>query len=88
MNENAKDRGKKSSNGASLRLSGRHKIQTFGVNDGGLNLIRRRCHVCYNGPLKKAVKTKYGCLDCDKALCMDPCWNIYHFDDKACNCCV
>ena len=37
---------------------------------------QRRCHVCYTNKQRK--QTHFMCKECDKALCVSPCFKIYH----------
>ena len=37
---------------------------------------QRRCHVCYTNKQRK--QTYFMCKECDKALCVSPCFKIYH----------
>ena len=36
-----------------------------------------RCHYCYNHN-NPGKSSKYKCVDCDKYLCVDPCFRMYH----------
>jgi hypothetical protein len=42
------------------------------------------CIVCYARG-KKNVKTWFKCYDCDRHLCIDPCFHIYHTQDDYTN---
>ena len=89
IHDHSKDRGKKPTSEARSRLTERHRPKQLGNKDNG-KAIHRRCHVCYNTVRTSdriERRTMYGCLECDKALCIDPCWTIYHFEKNACKCC-
>ena len=58
-----------------LRLTARHfpeEIPPTSCN----SKPQRRCHVCYTNKQRK--QTHFMCKECDKALCVSPCFKIYH----------
>ena len=58
-----------------LRLTARHfpeEIPPISCN----SKPQRRCHVCYTNKQRK--QTHFMCKECDKALCVSPCFKIYH----------
>ena len=58
-----------------LRLTDRHfpeEIPPTSCN----SKPQRRCHVCYTNKQRK--QTHFMCKECDKALCVSPCFKIYH----------
>ena len=64
-----------------LRLTGRHFPEFIPENDGKA-APTRRCKVCcsHNGEEGKKIRkeTRYFCRDCDVALCLAPCFGLYH----------
>ncbi|XP_037527279.1 piggyBac transposable element-derived protein 4 isoform X1 [Rhipicephalus sanguineus] len=63
-----------------LRLTARHFIQKLPPTDAKKNRTQRRCHVCANTTRRKKVRkdTRYMCVECNKALCVEPCFEDYH----------
>ena len=60
------------------RLTGRHFPE---------KIMSKRCHVCHNSPNgTQRSMTTFQCRECQKALCMPECFNLYHTDEKACKC--
>uniref|UniRef100_L7M1S0 Putative tick transposon n=1 Tax=Rhipicephalus pulchellus TaxID=72859 RepID=L7M1S0_RHIPC len=63
-----------------LRLTGRHFIQKLPPTGGQGTRTQRRCHVCANTTQRRKLRkeTRYMCVDCNKALCVEPCFKDYH----------
>ena len=71
------------------RLKDKHYIQLYPVQEGKKR-CNRICHVCNftktsvqtDHPYLKLKRwTSYHCPDCKKALCIHPCFMIYHSED-------
>lgn len=62
-----------------LRLTARHFIQMLPPTTKG-SRTQRRCHVCANTTRrqKRRKETRYMCVECNKALCVEPCFEDYH----------
>ena len=87
--EHAAERTNQSStNNSHLRQRARHFPSKLPLSNSG-KTVRRRCHICFNPAdgQQKYQKTSYWCAECEKPLCIDPCFRIYHTDDKPCKCC-
>ena len=58
-----------------LRLTARHFPQELPPTEKKQH-PSRRCIVCYSH--KKRKETRFWCRDCEKPLCVDPCFALYH----------
>ena len=88
--EHATDKGTQSSaNSSHLRLKACHFPSTLPNNSSGTRKLRRKCHVCLLPAVgqPKRSDTTFCCAECDKALCIDPCFRMYHTVKNACKCC-
>lgn len=67
--------------GNPLRLTERHFPKILAPNDGKANPTRK-CKVCCSHTDKDGKKTRketrYYCANCDVALCVTPCFELYH----------
>lgn len=63
-----------------LRLTARHFPQRVPPTAGQGNRTQRRCHVCANTSRRRRCRkdTRYMCIECDRALCVEPCFQEYH----------
>uniref|UniRef100_A0A131YKY1 Tick transposon n=1 Tax=Rhipicephalus appendiculatus TaxID=34631 RepID=A0A131YKY1_RHIAP len=63
-----------------LRLTARHFIQRLPPTGGQGSRTQRRCHVCANTTRRPKLRkeTRYMCVECNKALCVEPCFKDYH----------
>lgn len=69
------------------RLFGRHWPMKLERNHSG-RIVPRRCKVCYvglkenmlTGKPRKTKSTSYKCQQCNIAMCIDPCFRIYHVE--------
>lgn len=63
-----------------LRLTARHFIEKLPPTDAQGSRTQRRCHVCANTTRrqKRRKETRYMCVECNKALCVEPCFKDYH----------
>jgi hypothetical protein len=71
----AKCKGRPSHGDTPVRLTGRHFLAPLPPTDKKVH-PQKRCHVCYSKGIRKG--TIYGCPDCLKPLCVEPCFRIYH----------
>lgn len=60
-----------------LRLSGKHFPKLV---ESAAKKIRRRCFVCSRK--KKRTETRFECKICKVGLCVVPCFEIYHSEEK------
>lgn len=63
-----------------LRLTARHVIQMLPPTDAKGSRTQRRCHVCAKTTRRQKCRkeTRYMCVECNKALCVEPCFKDYH----------
>uniref|UniRef100_A0A1B6EQ72 PiggyBac transposable element-derived protein 4 C-terminal zinc-finger domain-containing protein n=1 Tax=Cuerna arida TaxID=1464854 RepID=A0A1B6EQ72_9HEMI len=63
-----------------LRLTGRHFPRPMPTREGQTRKIQKRCYVCSNTKTqdKKRKDTQYECPDCNVALCVYPCFALFH----------
>ncbi|EFA01473.1 PiggyBac transposable element-derived protein 4-like Protein [Tribolium castaneum] len=73
-------KGRPSSGDNPLRLIGRHFPQKIPPVPGGKKTCQRICFVCKHTQrgVSRRRDTSYQCAECDKALCLIPCFEVYH----------
>nr|XP_054930729.1 piggyBac transposable element-derived protein 4-like [Dermacentor andersoni] len=76
----ARRRGGRRSGDDPTRLTARHFPQMVPPSEAKGSRTQRRCHVCANTVRgqKKRKDTRVMCAECDKGLCLDPCFKLYH----------
>ena len=73
-----------------LRLTGRHNLIPLSEIEAAA-AKSRRCHLCHhnvNASARKTSRTSFICEQCNIALCIYPCFKIYHNQKNACTCCI
>ena len=62
------------------RLTERHFPHLVPQTGAQGSRTQRKCHVCRHTARKPSQRkdTRYMCLECDVALCIDPCFKDYH----------
>ena len=70
-----KRKGRPSLGDTPLRLTARHFMTRIPPTPKK-EYPKRKCHVCTARGVRK--ETSHHCVECDKALCIVPCFQIYH----------
>jgi len=73
--DTSQSRGRPSLGHNPLRLTARHFPKKLAPTEKK-QCPTRRCIVCYSH--KKRKETRYWCKECEKPLCVDPCFALYH----------